>query len=796
MPINNIATYPNLLSLRTAIFNDKHSLGIESTNLNRFPVRFVLLNNFSEMRELTRLLTESGIKLCKIEDALLFDDGWLTWGQMVDQVEQLLLMQECDSILAPFSEVIRFYNDADLKLFISNVINKQSNYYTIGRRVYLPIVGLFSQREKLFGGYDSLPKIFALEQSPSTHKRIKLWVCGIQSNFENDQFVYIKTSKQWLEHWRKDDCRDIICSSKSVIQYASNHLPDDTIFEISVISNPLDYISKILAFNVPIEFKPNESHYWEELLIDLSKSQKKQVSDFKSYVNSIFNCHKFKTSDFLKYWFSYESEYLRWLLIQLSSIEDNYKGTYLSYVIAQLTDLSDGEIVRSIATTIFDINDCPTSLIQERCEFLRYVEKHNKLLLEAVEHQVESKILDQIDSGFVVHDILSFCHGIFICEKKLITTMIASGKLSKEIAFEKYRDLYYYLSEYDYLSSISNTDWISTYFSSYRVSRVANQKQGDIDCILDKINDSEDSFFNWYTSVERSTSILSRNESVDKIYWFDGLGLEWMPLISKIVEESSGYRLVCQAIGRNELPSNTGNNRWESFRKIDELDPKYIHSNHYSHPKSLIEQIDIVSKQIKGVLASMSCETIAIVSDHGYSFLPKYEESLNYKLDKISHEGRYSPCSEFEKSDGNFVVWKSNDGKHYKIALRHKSLTTKPSHEVHGGCTPEEVLVPVFIISNKPVQVQAKVELISKEISSVSRRVYLSIQSPNEIQIASVIVRNKTIKLKFENELWYFDADITQLQSEVLFDVIIDGLKIVSLSLSVKKAVEDNDMGF
>jgi hypothetical protein len=35
------------------------------------------------------------------------------------------------------------------------------------------------------------------------------------------------------------------------------------------------------------------------------------------------------------------------------------------------------------------------------------------------------------------------------------------------------------------------------------------------------------------------------------------------------------------------------------------------------------------------------------------------------------------------------------------VALTHASLNNRPVREVHGGCTPEEILVPFIVISNK-----------------------------------------------------------------------------------------------
>ena len=50
--------------------------------------------------------------------------------------------------------------------------------------------------------------------------------------------------------------------------------------------------------------------------------------------------------------------------------------------------------------------------------------------------------------------------------------------------------------------------------------------------------------------------------------------------------------------------------------------------------------------------------------------------------------------------DTDFVYHKNeDDGRQYKVALQHASLGNKPTHEVHGGCTPEEVLVPFIVLA-------------------------------------------------------------------------------------------------
>lgn len=116
------------------------------------------------------------------------------------------------------------------------------------------------------------------------------------------------------------------------------------------------------------------------------------------------------------------------------------------------------------------------------------------------------------------------------------------------------------------------------------------------------------------------------------------------------------------------------------------------------------------------------------MSDHGLSSMSRKCDSL--KIDsKTKHEGRYVPLADdcTMVSDIDFVVHENErDHKKYKVALRHQSLGVKPTHEVHGGATPEEVLVPFIVISNDDaskslkytiVPVEAKVPISDRKVA-------------------------------------------------------------------------------
>ena len=120
--------------------------------------------------------------------------------------------------------------------------------------------------------------------------------------------------------------------------------------------------------------------------------------------------------------------------------------------------------------------------------------------------------------------------------------------------------------------------------------------------------------------------------------------------------------------------------------------------------------------------------TIAIVSDHGLSAMSRKCDSLKFDSN-TKHEGRYVPLADdcTINSDIDFVVHENErDHKKYKVALRHQSLGAKPTHEVHGGATPEEVLVPFIVISNddasKPLKysvgpIEVKVPISDKKVA-------------------------------------------------------------------------------
>ena len=117
------------------------------------------------------------------------------------------------------------------------------------------------------------------------------------------------------------------------------------------------------------------------------------------------------------------------------------------------------------------------------------------------------------------------------------------------------------------------------------------------------------------------------------------------------------------------------------------------------------------------------------MSDHGLSCLSRKAPSKKYD-GKFEHEGRYIKTSDDAISDSDYLVHlNESDGQKYKVALTHSSLSKIPTHQVHGGCTPEEVLVPFILLSNKDVasNVSYKIDAVGEDIMLSNPLVRLSI---------------------------------------------------------------------
>ena len=222
-------------------------------------------------------------------------------------------------------------------------------------------------------------------------------------------------------------------------------------------------------------------------------------------------------------------------------------------------------------------------------------------------------------------------------------------------------------------------------------------------------------------------AVLSENlNDQTVVLWIDALGAEWLPLLLWSIGQKKQWDIKNFSITQANLPTETEfNNQWEQMtvphEKLDKLD-KLAHkgviddSNYYS---CIEEQLQFVSDICNKVQSLMNTyHRVIVTGDHGTSRLAArfFHKRDGFPLGKeakaLSH-GRYAlilkdinDCSESQViargSDGNKYIVFANYDHFVKSGFAAGADDDEPIFgEVHGGATPEEMLVPVVVIDSK-----------------------------------------------------------------------------------------------
>jgi hypothetical protein len=636
-----------------------------------------------------------GIKMFDLGECLPKDDGWFTKDALIRTIENL----ETDSLVIPFFEIARFYNKEDFKNLFNRLAVIENPRDNPRRRIYLPLLGLQERFEK-----DFFDRFFRRDESAPVWKvqeehfdQIKVFVAK-ESPTRSDilSMPVISNVGQWLNTWKKPGSPTVLCLSGTLYFLYKNAHPDQ-IFDFEKIENKKDFIEKVFKFKVPIVYDSYEDSYWEKLTETIDK---KSVESFTGLVKKHLNLPVLNDKTVTRNWIENEDNFEKWLLKAYILSQDDWKEKYLYKAVRGIEDLDNHAFAKSLWLTIFDQKK-PTLYIKERMTLLReiYNTKYIPLSRET-ENQVEKK-LGKIKEEPLKQDILT---GILPFEKGLLLQKFVERDFNNvESVREKYPCLFYYFRETGVDGLKNNQDWIREYFKEYKIAKLSNQYTENIRHKIHKVNADSESFYNWYYSFEPAREIL-KGIKMDQIICIDALGIEWISLMEYFFEKK-GYRVEKKMVGRVNLPSITEYNKYEADH-ILEFD-KLLHMDHFYYPESIIQEIEKLIEILEKRVILDKDTSAAIISDHGASALSRLGTKNPHKYADAKHEGRYvklSPGANL-KENPDYIDYTTDDPElrenNYILALNHNSLNRKPSKEVHGGCTPEEVLVPVIIISNK-----------------------------------------------------------------------------------------------
>lgn len=738
---DKILTFESFEALATAIVNDMESNDMLA---QRYAVRFIMLNNFDEIKELAKLMVKFGVDFLDLETLIDEDDEWIT----KDMLRNALISCKKSTFVTPFTEIVRFYNDDDFRGFFNDIMLME-DVRNPKKRIYIPLIGLQNRFTDFLNHFARIGESAPIWRYDAEQQSVEVYFTKFK-NYDipkNDIQCKLSSLRDWLKFWKVQAPQErIVCTSLPISAKFKYSKPDN-IFNFTKIDNAYEFMTKFMDMTFPFAYKEDDKEFWEEILKTLANHKTKDFS-YISYVHDIFNKKTLDASEVLEEWVKEDTnDFKRWLLYNYvlhSKIGES--NAYLKMCVENISNLNDArELPNYIATLI--LYELPINkrivfakerckLIQENADFFRsYIsEQEQNWLLE------RTKEIFQDSSSF--SNALEVCTGVFDYEHILLMGWYAHNENNRpvrEAIKTLFPDFGAYLNDTKPSSFAKENQWCIEYMHEYKRAKILDSYTTGVSSYIKEKNATSKTFYQWYYSFCESHDVLaevSQNSviSPDKIFWIDGLGVEFLPFVLYLIEESNtDMKIIRSQITRSTLPSSTALNRYdgESVRKFGALDELGHNSHGYKYLYTLNEELTVVKSIVKEIINSCQNKkcTIAIVSDHGLSCLSRKVPSRKYD-GKFEHEGRYVKTTSQANTDHDYLVHKNElDGQLYKIALTHSSLSKVPTHEVHGGCTPEEILVPFIMLSNKNVatSIVYHIKLIDSEIMLSNPIVKLSV---------------------------------------------------------------------
>ena len=669
-----IKSFASVSQLLETIENDCRSTAVLN---RRYAARFIMFDNFNLYQDFIKEMAKSDMQIFNLEQLMDADnnDSWITIDTLANAIKNL----KGQTVVSPFSEIVRFYKNDKFKALLEGISLMELDTDT---RIYIPLIGLKHRFENFLNTFSRIEEsqpVWAVSCANSQPVEIYL----IPNDFPCPGSINcLKSVYEWLVFWKTHAPTErILCSSDTINTYSKYSQPDN-IFDIKQIDTAFAFVTQFLNIQIDIEYQASDEHFWVQLL-SLIEGKSDNIFSFKAFVEKHLNVYELSTKDLLNKWTSTSrTAFDRWLLkhFYLQFIFDN---EYLNGIIIDCDDYSPLRLFKAIALSIFDDTVRPG----------RMMERNALLNLFDLQYELPESDLSKMREFLLAiaktntDKAISLCSGRFDFEKEMFVGWYKVGKLKLRALQNIYPDLAAYIND------LKLDSWANKYIQAYKQAKIENRYTDEIRGFITDMNANEETFYQWYHGFELTKELLAK-EKPDKVYWIDGLGIEYLSLVKEMIGKS-GFHIEKLQIAKTGIPSSTEHNKFEDVERMNELD-NFIHGALYQYPQTICREIDIVKNVFGKILSQTTETTIAIVSDHGLTALSRLVDSKKYAA-KASHEGRYIILESEEAIDDTDYV----RHKHFKVALTHASLNSKPVREVHGGCTPEEILTPFIVISNR-----------------------------------------------------------------------------------------------
>lgn len=784
--------------------HDKKIAGSLAPTANRYPVRFVLFDNFRDSFEFVSIIQNQFSSLVESVNDWIdepYCDAILTHSKLAERMKDFIenrTVKSKDYIITPFSELARFYDNKhnfEFNSLISTVKGIQASQDAIcnNQRIYVPIVGLEGKFSKFSNDSQIVEWYFKNNDKQLNYRLIITDDTTYRVQELCNKYTVVNNMQEWLKIWRDRNAKqDIISTSPSIFANAGYAQPDNA-FSFCVCHNVYEFLIKGLKLDLgAIPYNIKDEEHWLRLASEIDINN----FSFESFFNKYFHIDDLADYKvFLKTWFECKDNFERWLLCSYYSQKFCQKG-YICQAIKELNSFANYDFFAAIALTIFNSED-REGYLEERFICLQQAAHKGVVLSNEAQSELSKKLETlALEKGYLT--AIRYFSPLTNSEKSLAISWIGNDYVSKKDIRSFFPDLYNYLDKSTGTNE-SVQKWILDYIDLYKQCKISNDYSAELKSVIENKNASDVSFNQWCQDFKTTKTILNNRSDIEVYYWIDGLGIDWIPYIAELLSKEENIFLNELYIARATYPTTTSENKRallelsdNKLHKIGDLDDQ-AHQQGNKYPDYIIRELEIVRVAIQKILSEYAGKKIAIVSDHGLTALSQLKEGLNLAGVKSDHNGRVAlRISGKAVSDGYYIVLENNET---MCALRHESLCGKvpTGQSAHGGCTPEEVLVPLFVISSQPNATNYTASLISRDISGANPILKYNIKGLFVGDTPYVLYNGNRYELNFQEDNTFFSDRLIFVASENIVELHI-GSYVLSSQININFAAEEDDL--
>ena len=205
-------SFNTLDELFAYIKEDKEWTGANAGLHNRYPIRFVLFDNFSDFNEFI-VERPDGIYKYSIDTMLDKDDPdqFLSYTELSREIRAFTKKVPInDFVIYPFSEMTRFYDNeiyTEFDSLVTTIRGQQAPEEAQNKhiRIYIPIVGMQGKMGKFFADNST----FVWELKSGIDKGIYNLILTNGSTYGvsglSEKYTVVGDLYEWLKLWEKGD---------------------------------------------------------------------------------------------------------------------------------------------------------------------------------------------------------------------------------------------------------------------------------------------------------------------------------------------------------------------------------------------------------------------------------------------------------------------------------------------------------------------------------------------------------------------------------------------------------------